>query len=86
MEAMLCNTAVIYSILSSGPELITDGEDGLLVDPYDVNDIANKILLLLNDPSLNFKLAKNGKELIKNKFDISKISKENIDYYISILK
>jgi glycosyltransferase involved in cell wall biosynthesis len=86
MEAMLCNTAVIYTSRTSGPELIDDGITGYLVDPDDVDSIAEKIIFLLNNPKVCKTIAKNGKDLIKNKFDIRVIADKNVDFYKSVIK
>lgn len=85
MEAMACQTAVIYTSRTSGPELIQDGENGLLVDPKDVEDMAQKLLLLLNDNALADRLAKNAKQTILDKFQIKVIAQEHIQYYQQVV-
>jgi glycosyltransferase involved in cell wall biosynthesis len=50
LEAMACGTAVITSNLSSLPEVA--GDAALLVDPYNVDDIANALQALLTDINL----------------------------------
>lgn len=85
MEAMACGTAVIYSTRSSGAELITDGENGFLVDPDDVEKLAAQILYLLNNPDICNTIALKGKDRIKD-FDIKKIALEHEVYYSEVLK
>jgi len=84
MEAMACGTAVIYSTRSSGAELITDGENGFLIDPDDVEKIADQILYLLNDPNICSAIAQKGKERIKD-FDIKQIALEHEIYYSEVI-
>ncbi len=86
LEAMACGTAVINSNRTSGPELITDHIDGLLIDPDDTAQIADAILYLLNNPDICVKLAKEGNEKVKALFDINKIAADNILFYNSVLK
>ena len=43
VEAMSCGVPVVYSKLHAGPEIIDDGITGLLADPYDPNDVAEKV-------------------------------------------
>ena len=43
---------MIFTNRPSGKEIINDGQDGFLVNPEDVNQIANRVLLLFNDESL----------------------------------
>ena len=86
MEAMACGTAVIYTERASGPELITNGTDGLLVNPQDATEIAAKIILLLNDVGYTARLASNGYQRIRSFFDIEKVVEEAILFYLSVVK
>lgn len=47
LEAMACGTPVIAGNTSAMPEIA--GEKGILADPFNEEDIANKLLLLEND-------------------------------------
>jgi glycogen(starch) synthase len=86
MEAMAAGTATIYTKLVSGPEVIADGVDGLLVDPANVKEIAEKILLLLNDGQLREKLEDAGRRKIENEFEIGKIVEKQAAFYRSVLQ
>jgi glycosyltransferase involved in cell wall biosynthesis len=50
LEAMACGTPVITSNTSSMPEIVNDS--ALLVNPEDINDIAEKMLSLESDQSM----------------------------------
>ncbi len=54
-EAMACGRAIVASDRGSLPEVVIDGEGGLLGDPTDVADLARKTLWLLSDPRLRAK-------------------------------
>lgn len=84
-EAMACNVPVIFSRLTSGPELIEHGADGYLADPTDVQDIAGAIIELLTNHKLAARLAEAGVEKIKNNFAIAKVAANHISYYQDIL-
>jgi len=86
LEAMVCGTAVINSNRTSGPELIEDNVNGLLIDPDDAGQIASAILYLLNNPDACQKLADKGNETVKTQFEISKVAVENIEFYTKVLK
>jgi glycosyltransferase involved in cell wall biosynthesis len=85
MEAMGCNTAVIYTLRSSGPELIDDGKDGLLIDPDKPEEIAKKILYLLENKDVALVLADKGRKKIERDFSIDYIAARHIAYYQQIL-
>ena len=82
---MLKGTATIFTKRTSGPEIVTHGENGLLVDPYDKNDIADKILLLLHDHPYNSYISVNGQKHVKLYFYIRKIANKHIEYYYTLL-
>ena len=85
LEAMACGTAVINSNRTSGPELMEDETSGLLIDPDNVEQIASSIIHLLNNPDVCTRLAKNGYERVKERFEISKIAQENLAFYQKVL-
>ncbi len=85
MEAMACGIPIIYTSRTSGPELIVNEVDGLLVDPGDVEAIASQILKLLGDKDLAKKLGLAGKKKIEKDFDISVVVAKHIEYYKQLL-
>lgn len=85
MEAMACGTAVIYSWRTSGPELIAHGVNGLLIDPDNIDDIANNIMYLLNNPEICDKMAEQGKLDVMEKFSISVIAQQNLEHYFEVI-
>ena len=63
LEAMACKSPVIVGNRASLPEVV--GKSGMMVNPFDEKDIADKILMLLRDDALRSALAKNGYERSK---------------------
>lgn len=59
LEAMSSGTPVIAANAGALPEVV--GKSGLLVNPYDINDIANAIEQLITDPELRGELASRGR-------------------------
>lgn len=70
IEAMAMEIPVVSTRVSGIPELVRDGETGLLVDPDDPNGLAEAITRLLNDPGLAHRLAQAGRELVLREFNI----------------
>lgn len=58
LEAMACGTPVIASNITSIPEVLKDG--AVYVDPYDIDDIAKKMMLILNSPELQSNIISKG--------------------------
>jgi glycosyltransferase involved in cell wall biosynthesis len=58
LEAMACGTPVVTSNVSSLPEVV--GDAGLMVDPRDVEALANAMAQVLGDPSMRSAMAQRG--------------------------
>jgi len=63
LEAMACGTPVVTSNITSLPEVV--GDAAILVDPYDVEDIACGIHKLIRDDTLREQLRHKGLEWVK---------------------
>ena len=70
MEAMACGVPVISTRLVGIPDLVEDGETGLLAQPNNAEDLAEKIERLINDKSLHSKLSRQGREKVVSQFDL----------------
>ncbi|MCC7560303.1 MAG: glycosyltransferase family 4 protein [Methanobacterium sp.] len=66
LEAMASSLPVVASRLGGLPEVVRNGENGLLVEPKVVGDLASKLSLLLENPTLRHKLGKNGRKIAEN--------------------
>jgi len=86
LEAMSCGVPVVYSTLHSGPEAIDDGVTGLLADPYSPDDVAEKVMRILNDPAFAAQLAENGKKAVKERFSLQRCVDETVAFYNVILR
>lgn len=86
MEAMGCGTTIVYSTRTSGPELIDHMQDGILVDPDDIQDMADKICYLLENPEVNERLAEKGRKKIVEQFSASPVVDEHIVYYKNVIQ
>jgi glycosyltransferase involved in cell wall biosynthesis len=56
MEAMACQCCVIASRVGGNPELVDDGENGLLFEAGNVNQLSDQIAMLLDDPARRQKM------------------------------
>jgi len=65
-EAIACKVPVIASCVGGVPEMIRNGETGLLVPPNDVDSLTSALKTLLGDEDLRRRLAINGYKLIQN--------------------
>jgi len=77
---------VIYANRSSGPELIQDGVNGLLVDPDDEAQIAQSILRLLDDRNFAYQLGVAGRRAIEEHFSVDHIVRQFVDFYAGCIQ
>ena len=81
LEAMLASRPVVASEVSSIPELVADGETGLLVSPDDPEALATSIGELLEDPGRAASLGRAGYERARAEFSVERMARRTIELY-----
>lgn len=67
-EAMSHAIPVVASRIGALQETVRDGETGLLAEPGNVEDFAEKIARIWNDPDLARRLGRNARKLVESEF------------------
>ncbi len=83
-EAMACGRPVVATTLASGPELVEDRLSGLLADPKNPLDLAEKISDLLEDKKLAAAVGIRARQRAIALFDLRKLVNNNLDFYQSV--
>jgi len=81
MEAMAAGIPTIYSHRCSGAELISDKEDGLLIDPSSELSIARAIEYILKYPEEAKLMGQKGKEKIEKSFSKETMTTKTLLFY-----
>ena len=68
-EAMVAKKPVLAFDLSSNPELVTDGENGFLIPPNNIDLFAEKLAELINDESLRNEMGERAHTFAKTNFE-----------------
>jgi glycosyltransferase involved in cell wall biosynthesis len=76
LEGMISGLVVVATPTGGTPEIVLDGENGLLFTPNDPDDLAHMINKLGNDPELRRKLASAGEKTITEGFTMAKMMDE----------
>lgn len=84
-EAQLMELPVISTNVGGIPEGILNGKSGFIVPEKNPKAIAEKIEILIKNPSLRKKMGKEGREFVKNKYSPEKMAKSLINVYHSLL-
>jgi colanic acid/amylovoran biosynthesis glycosyltransferase len=70
LEAMALGTPCVSTDVTGIPELVRDGETGLIVPQHDAEQLANALEQLLTDAALRVKLSAQARQLIESEFGI----------------
>ena len=81
LEAFASQTPVIAFNVSASNEIIIDEETGLLVKPYDVDEMAAKIDRLLSNSEERRRLSENALERLNTYFKPERMVDETIAFY-----
>jgi glycosyltransferase involved in cell wall biosynthesis len=81
MEAMAVGTAVVASRVAGIPELVRDGESGLLFTPSDWNELAQCIRELVRNKELRKRLAAAGRQRVAGEFEISRSAEQLLELF-----
>ncbi len=86
LEAMACAIPVV-STRSGGPDgIITDGEDGFLVDLDDVKAMADRLARLFSDESLNRRMGEAARKTILRRYETGVAGQAFLDIYDELLR
>lgn len=80
-EAMVFGLPVISTKLGAIPELVDDQENGLLVAPGDIEEIAQALRKIFNDNKLRTDLGTQGRNKVMGLFDQSRNISELIQFF-----
>ena len=72
LEAMACGCCVIGSRVGGTPELIADGERGLLFESGNADELARKITMVVGDAQLRHRLAENAADFAARELNMNR--------------
>jgi alpha-maltose-1-phosphate synthase len=81
LEAMACGTPVVASAVGGIPEVVVDGETGLLVPPGDPGILAAALGRLLADAGRGAKLGSAGRQRVEDRFSWERIAERTLAVY-----
>lgn len=84
-EALWKGKPVVASNVGGIPIQIKDGENGFLIDPYDITGCADRIIEILKNPSLAKELGNKAKESVRKNFLTTRLLSNYLDLFLEIL-
>ncbi|MBU2453216.1 MAG: glycosyltransferase family 4 protein, partial [Proteobacteria bacterium] len=86
IEAMACNKCVIASEVGGIPEILIDGENGLLVPSEDIEALKTAILKVIENKEFANNLANNGLSTVRDHFSIDALVNKTQQLYSNLIK
>jgi glycosyltransferase involved in cell wall biosynthesis len=86
LEAMAAGRPIVASRVATIPEVVVDGETGLLVAPADPLALAESLAQLAADPALAQRLGEAGRERLRREFSIEKMVGDTETLYRELLE
>ena len=86
LEAMACRIPVIGCKHQGIDEIITDGDNGLLVEPHDIEQIFKKLEFLIMNPQRASEIAYNGYQTVVRHYTWMDSARSLVEVYNEICK
>lgn len=84
-QAIMMEKPIISFDLDGACEVIKNGQNGYLIEPLNIDEMAKRILELCEDPDKAKAFGKAGKEFLKDEFDENKMVAEIANLYNELL-
>jgi glycosyltransferase involved in cell wall biosynthesis len=81
MEAMACELPVVSTKITGIPELVLDGETGILVPTHDVTNMASALEKLYNEPALRLAMGKRGRDWVAKEFTLERNGRKLVSLF-----
>lgn len=85
LEAMACGIAPVGTKIGGVVDIINEGDNGILVEPSDVQDLAEGMLKLLRDRQLAAAIARRAYETIRDHYHLDSIVLKYRELYQKLL-
>ncbi|MFM2153953.1 MAG: hypothetical protein RL199_2388 [Pseudomonadota bacterium] len=85
MEAMAARLPLVATAVGGNPELVSDGQTGLLVPPRSPEALARRLVDLLHQPHLGRRMGLAGRRHLEETFDASRLGERMTALYEGLL-
>lgn len=86
LEAMACGLPIISTKVGAIPEVITDGVEGYLIEPGDVQALADRIVRLGQNEQLRKQMGQAGRRLVRQNFSLDGMVEQLVEIYRQVLR
>lgn len=85
-EAMFSGLPVVATRIGGIPEVVADGETGILIPERDSDALKNTLLRLIENPDMAKNMGERGRDVAASKFSGQRYARDMENLYISLMK
>ena len=85
IEALAAGKPVVATRVGGVPDVVRDGEDGLLAEAGAIDDLSERLTRLARDPALRERMGAAGRERVVNRYGVGRLVDETDSLYRSLL-
>ena len=86
LEKMAVGLPLIVTDVGGNAEAVTDGENGLVIPPRDVEAFRRALLTLYSEPARRLRMGQRSRELVEEKFTLQRMCGEHAMLYDSLMR
>jgi len=86
LEAMACGLPVVATNAGGTIDIINHGENGILIDPRDANQLSDALLKILSDQELGPRLGSRARMTVAENFSLNRVVDKYIELYSAVTK
>jgi glycosyltransferase involved in cell wall biosynthesis len=85
IEALAAGCPVVATRVGGVPDVVTDGEDGFLVSPAAVDELAGRLADLARDPDLRARMGASGRARMRTRYAVDRLIDDTDRLYRELL-
>ncbi len=85
-EYMLAGKPVVATAVDAIPDIVQNGQNGILVQPGQIQEVADAIEKLHRNPDLCARLAARGEQDVRRRFDARRVAREHTDLFEEMIR
>ena len=76
---------IVATRVGGTPEAVRDGENGILVEPHDHEQLTEALVRIINDPALRKRYGACGRRIAETEFSWETIARQYLDLFEQVV-